>query len=259
MARKRREHCRCGTLLTPETAYLNTGRRSTCKKCCLEEDRRWREKNKERFEQVREEWRIKHEGYTYVDNASGYVIYVGFNHPVATPKGLTRHHRMILWDKLNGKDADCAYCGKHLYWSKRAPYDRDAMTVDHVNSVRHDNREENLVPCCASCNTRRAMNNRDKKPKEECTFEGCTKDRQGLGALCATHAMQKYLGKELTPIRRQLTEAEEQYIEEQVKAGAFITSLAKELQVDNGTVSRAFKRMTGKSVRQYRMEVINNG
>ena len=46
----------------------------------------------------------------------------------------------------------CDPAGKTCHWCKAA----DATEVDHLNAIRHDNRPENLVPSCHSCNSTRA-------------------------------------------------------------------------------------------------------
>jgi hypothetical protein len=66
---------------------------------------------------------------------------------LANCEGYVYEHRKVLYDKLGAGPHACHWCGLVLGWDK--------MTADHLNAVRDDNREENLVPSCLTCNQAR--------------------------------------------------------------------------------------------------------
>ena len=87
-------------------------------------------------------------------------------HPLAKANGRVYEHRAVLYDALNGRDAGCHYCGVPLKWASTRG-DADVLQVDHLNDDGGDNRPENLVPACVSCNIRKAQNNRRRALLEE--------------------------------------------------------------------------------------------
>lgn len=173
----------------------------------LEQQKKYRAENPESVREGQRKWREENEGHTYVDS-NGYVRYVGFNHPATAPSGLSNYHRIVLWDKLNGQDVPCHWCGKQLYW-KTDDYGSRIVT-DHVNTVKDDNRPENLVPACHACNVSRE-GGQNRKPRdlitdETCSVEFCNnsghsryKDSEPL---CSGHYQQAWDGREFTPIRQ---------------------------------------------------------
>lgn len=172
----------------------------------LAKNKEWRKANPEIVAAAQRRWKEANEGHTYED-PSGYVNYVGYNHPIANPSGLTRYHRVVLWDKLGGKDAKCHWdCGKQLSWALKHPHP-NAMVVDHVNAVKNDNRPENLVPSCQSCNSKRADHSgREKTITGKCQLEYCDRDAKTHSKnhpnlmVCGTHYLQDYLTGEFKPI-----------------------------------------------------------
>lgn len=173
-------------------------------------NRAWREeRGPEAMKAMRARWRAAHEGHTY-ETPDGYVKYVGFKHPASAPNGLTSYGRIVLWDKLGGKDAPCNWCGMQVSWSIKFPK-YGALLADHVNTTKNDNRPENLVPTCHRCNVSRAGGQKRKraqhgKPCE--AVEGC--DRPGRTHaknktdlwVCTPHYMQDSNGREFTPLRK---------------------------------------------------------
>lgn len=69
-------------------------------------------------------------------------------HEMAGHDGKALHHRVVLFDALGLGPHQCHWCSKVINW-------RRGLHVDHVNTIRHDNRAENLVPACHRCNTQR--------------------------------------------------------------------------------------------------------
>ena len=85
-----------------------------------------------------------------------YRTVVMHGHPLARANGKVYVHRAALYDALDGNDAACHYCATPLRWSSTRG-DADVLQVDHLNDDGADNRPENLVPCCAPCNTAKAQ------------------------------------------------------------------------------------------------------
>ena len=84
----------------------------------------------------------------------GYVMLTmqGGIHPLADANGTVFEHRKILYDAVGPDSQACTWCGKTLSWGGI-----HGIQVDHLNGVRDDNRVENLVVSCRSCNYRRAV------------------------------------------------------------------------------------------------------
>lgn len=104
-------------------------------------------------------------GKTYL-HTSGYVMYVGYDHPACAPGGITRHHRIVLWDKVDGQNVPCAECGGILRWDLPS-INPDSLCVDHINEDKSDNRPENLDPIHSVCNVKRANRNAAKRKAAE--------------------------------------------------------------------------------------------
>lgn len=183
--------------------YYNTkgtpsGKTSRCIACVKEVNNAWNRNNPEARATASRQWREKSAGRTYKNN-DGYINYIGTDHPICNPSGLTRLHRLLLWDKVGGGTQECHWCGRELFWASEDRSNR--LTVDHLNGIRDDNRLENLVPCCHRCNSSTSRISR-RQPKPECSFDGCTAPVLGKKDLCRGHYNQQWHGKELTPIQR---------------------------------------------------------
>ena len=146
----------CGENKSEDEYYNNVrgvnGKASRCKTCCDVTSKEWQAKNYDSYIEAKRRWREENEGHQYKDSA-GYVMHIGFEHPASTPSGVTRHHRVVLWDTIGPGEHKCYWCGTTVSWFKSYPKDKDALVVDHLNGIRDDNRPENLVPSCQSCNS----------------------------------------------------------------------------------------------------------
>lgn len=71
-------------------------------------------------------------------------------HPLAGPKELAEH-RKVLYEAIGGGSHECHWgCGRTLGWGGI-----QGIIPDHLDGNTLDNRPENLVPSCTSCNMRR--------------------------------------------------------------------------------------------------------
>ncbi len=83
----------------------------------------------------------------------GYVLVWKKDHPLSIAStGGVMQHRMVLFDAIGECPHQCYWCGIQLNdWGK--------IAVDHKNSVKHDNRIENLLVACITCNILRGSLN----------------------------------------------------------------------------------------------------
>lgn len=77
----------------------------------------------------------------------GYAVVTCPSHPLASNGGNTYEHRLVAYAKHNGQCPPCYWCEKPLSWQM--------AVIDHLNEVKHDNRPDNLVVACNSCNRAR--------------------------------------------------------------------------------------------------------
>lgn len=174
-----------------------------------EQAKEYRAANPEKVAEAQRRWRENNEGHTYLETTSGYVNYIGYEHPATNASGVTNEHRIILWDKLEGANADCHWCDKPLFWWKIYPQHGDALVVDHLNNIKDDNRPENLVPACGHCNLNRPGNAPrgavrtifGKCEGPDCEQDARTNSPDKTMVLCSTHYNQALSGKELTKRR----------------------------------------------------------
>ena len=145
--------CRaCGIEKDLETGFYKTSG-NTCRDCHNAKSKEWRENNVYHLARIQREWREANEGHVYTDKKSGYEIYIGYNHPAALPCGVTRYHRIVLWEKIGGGEHPCNWCGKTVYWNQSTHTDwHTALIVDHVDWDKTNNDPSNLVPACNDCN-----------------------------------------------------------------------------------------------------------
>ncbi|MEU3599868.1 HNH endonuclease [Streptomyces sp. NPDC006798] len=179
------------------------GKLSRCKTCVDATNKEWREANPEKVIAAQKAWRVENEGHTYTDKQSGYVTYIGYNHPIANPSGVTPYHRIVLWNEIGPGQHECYWgCGRVLSWGiNHIENTEEGLVVDHLNGIKNDNRPENLAPSCQPCNS--GVSRLSRKVFVGCFFEGCDKQSAAHG-LCRGHLMQKYSGKELTPLRKRV-------------------------------------------------------
>ncbi len=85
--------------------------------------------------------------YRYYNN-QGYVRVKAPNHPIAEPSsGNILEHRYVKYEEMGDGPHPCHWCEEMLYWDK--------IAVDHLNELKDDNRPENLVISCGTCNRMR--------------------------------------------------------------------------------------------------------
>jgi hypothetical protein len=83
-------------------------------------------------------------------SSHGYMYEWDRSHPLANDDGMIYQHRRVLYDKIGpGPGLRCHWCNKDVSWPSLHP--------DHLNSIKNDNRPENLVPSCSWCNRQRGM------------------------------------------------------------------------------------------------------
>lgn len=86
-------------------------------------------------------------------HSAGYVLLGNPAHPLADQQGAIYEHRMVLYARIGAGVHGCHWCQTPVEWMVD-------LEADHLNSIRDDNRSENLVPSCHACNTRRALDRR---------------------------------------------------------------------------------------------------
>jgi len=74
-------------------------------------------------------------------------------HPLADRLGRVYVHRAVLFESIKWMVVPCFWCGCPISFSART------ILADHLNHDRHDNRLQNLVPACDSCNAGRTRSN----------------------------------------------------------------------------------------------------
>lgn len=86
-------------------------------------------------------------------------------HALAGRNGKAYEHRVVLFDTIGPGEHPCHWCGTTLEWLLPKGDPRN-LVVDHLNEDKADNRAENLVPCCSSCNSARSMARRKRELAE---------------------------------------------------------------------------------------------
>ena len=81
--------------------------------------------------------------------SNGYVMLSGINHPLRRSNGYVSEHRYVAYSVYGPDCSDCFWCGAACTWKN--------CHVDHLNDIKDDNRPENLVIACASCNRIRGL------------------------------------------------------------------------------------------------------
>lgn len=112
---------------------------------CDRHYKRWRERGD--AGQAALERRANGEGTTHTD---GYWRLYLPDHQLADSTGTVLRHRLVLFEKLNGQDADCHWCGTPIAWGS-------TLLTDHLDFDRGNDDPDNLVPVCLSCNSSRQM------------------------------------------------------------------------------------------------------
>ena len=81
-------------------------------------------------------------------------------HPLAGKNGRAYEHRIVLFNLIGPGEHACYWCMETVQWLPKG--EPGALIVDHINGYGDDNRPENLVPSCYSCNTTRGLQARSK-------------------------------------------------------------------------------------------------
>ena len=86
-----------------------------------------------------------------LEHTHGYVLQYASGHPLRVNKSRSHEyqHRIVFYDHHGDGPFHCHWCNITVTWSD--------MHVDHLNSVRDDNRLTNLVPSCPRCNQKRGQ------------------------------------------------------------------------------------------------------
>lgn len=78
-------------------------------------------------------------------HSGGYKLVYAPEHPLRRQGSRVYEHRIVFYDAHGEGPFQCNWCSATVTWNN--------MHVDHLNSVRDDNRASNLVASCAACNT----------------------------------------------------------------------------------------------------------
>jgi|HigsolmetaAR202D_1030399.scaffolds.fasta_scaffold19790_1 HNH endonuclease. len=114
-----------------------------------------------------------HQPSPTIQHSHGYVRAYAPDHPLTARivGNYEYQHRLVFYDTHGEGPFRCHWCNKRVTW--------DDMHVDHLNSVKNDNRPENLVPSCALCNQRRGQERMKKTMRDKysikLTFRGVEK------------------------------------------------------------------------------------
>jgi hypothetical protein len=94
-----------------------------------------------------------------VSNGRRYRTMTSHGHPLAKAHGKVYVHRAVLYDTIGPGSHSCHWCGTSIEWFKEKS-DPALIHVDHLNNIGDDNRPENLVPSCRTCNGLRGLQRR---------------------------------------------------------------------------------------------------
>lgn len=93
-----------------------------------------------------------------------YTMIHAAGHPLADKYQRVYTHRKVLYDHIGPGPHPCHWCSAPLDWTPKG--EPDSLQVDHLNNDGADNRIENLVPACPSCNTARGQQRRSDALRE---------------------------------------------------------------------------------------------
>lgn len=84
------------------------------------------------------------------------------DHPLAPPSGALPEARAALYDRLGPGPHPCHWCGKTVDWYiGKNGNGAKTLVADHVNDDKLDDRPENVVASCGTCNSSRSRRVRD--------------------------------------------------------------------------------------------------
>lgn len=103
-------------------------------------------------------------------HSSGYTLRLHPNHKLSSG-GYVYEHRLVFYEHQGDGPFVCNWCNCDLNWSN--------IEIDHINSVKDDNRIENLVASCHPCNTKRGTPSmrRAIRNKVGITLDGITRTK----------------------------------------------------------------------------------
>ncbi len=116
---------------------------------------------------------------------------VAVDHPLSGAQGKVRRARLVLYEKLVGKNAPCHWCGEVMEW-RTGPEARrrGSLVVDHLDSDTQNDDPDNLVPACIGCNANRERGRWINK-NIVCSTADCNLQARSQG-LCSKHASQRW-------------------------------------------------------------------
>lgn len=80
------------------------------------------------------------------------------SHPLAGKTGRFAEARAVLYDRIGPGPHPCHWCGQAVNWAVGLIGQRpDTLIADHVNGDPLDDRPENIVPACGTCNGSRTQ------------------------------------------------------------------------------------------------------
>lgn len=79
-----------------------------------------------------------------IQTTKGYKIVKAETHPLSMANGWAFEHRIVAYEKYGPGIQKCHWDGVELTWNQ--------VVVDHLNEDKLDNRPDNLVTACNSCN-----------------------------------------------------------------------------------------------------------
>lgn len=125
----------------------NCGRPAAARGWCQRHYSRWRRTGSFEVADPNDYRKVTKAGYVEIRRAG---------HPLSRVRtGVVMEHRFVLYEAIGPGTHPCNWCAKPVTWDVRKPGHPDFLTVDHLNWDPADNRLENLVPSCLSCNQRR--------------------------------------------------------------------------------------------------------
>lgn len=112
-----------------------------------------------------------HKSDVTVSHGRRYKMQAVKGHPLAKANNKVYVHRRVLFDTIGAGVHNCHWCGTEVEWFLEKTHER-ALHVDHLNNIGDDNRPENLVPSCMTCNGTRGSQRRADALREAGFWSG---------------------------------------------------------------------------------------